>query len=90
MTASGPGPSTSGPSARATRTPLAEVEVLTLPAAVGWRRRYRWRVTWYAPTDPVHPGVFDGRRHLVTDSGFAPTRALAWRRLARSVERGPR
>lgn len=45
----------------------------------GWR----WDVTKYRLTDPVHPGVYDGRQHLDSSFGYTRTRWGAWRAIRR-------
>ena len=47
----------------------------------GWR----WDVTQYRLTDPVYPGVFDGRQHLTTDFGYTRTLWGAWRKIRQAV-----
>lgn len=47
----------------------------------GWR----WDVTKYRLTDPVYPGVYDGRKHIATASGYARTKWGAWRGIRRAA-----
>jgi hypothetical protein len=62
-------------------TPVAEVWV----RRTTFRRseRWRWQITWYQPTAPTHPGVYNGRLHIRSNHGYTLTRAGAWRRLGR-------
>lgn len=36
-------------------------------------RRWRWTVTRYGLTDPVNSGVYEGRMHLWSESGYTFT-----------------
>lgn len=61
-----------------TRPRVYETRIARAPAPHHYRlarwRRWRWQVTRYALTDPVNPGVYDGRLHLWSDSGYTFTR----------------
>lgn len=48
-------------------------------------RGWRWEVTKYRLTDPVYPGVYDGRKHIATVRGYKGTRWGAWRAIRRAA-----
>lgn len=49
----------------------------------GWR----WDVIRYRQTDPVFPGVWDGRQHMTGYFGYARTRWGAWMQIRKALQR---
>ena len=68
-------------------TPVAEITVARTQMPFG--ERWRWQLTWFWPTDPIHPGVYDGRLHIRSEHGYTWSRRGAWRQVQRASYRRP-
>lgn len=52
-------------------------------------RAWRWDVIYQSTTDPINPGVEDGRWHLGTKFGYARTKRAALREISRNILDNP-
>lgn len=70
----------------------ARISRATAPTGVRlwWLRRWRWEVIRYGCTAPTNPGVWDGRNHLWTESGYTFTWLGAALHVADEITRRPR
>lgn len=61
--------------------PITEVKV-PFRTPKGWR----WNVDRHWPIEGAHRGVYDSRRHLDSQFGYARTRIGAWLQIKRALE----